>query len=39
MKKRKLIESNIYDQALEQAKKQISKKFLLVCGLGWHKVF
>ena len=35
--KRKLIESNIYDQALEQAKKQISKKFLLVYGLGWHK--
>ena len=35
--KRKLIESNIYDQALVQAKKQISKKFLLVYGLGWHK--
>ena len=35
--KRKLIESNIYDQALEQAKKQVNKKFLLVYGLGWHK--
>ena len=35
--KRKLIESNIYDKALEQAKKQINKKFLLVYGLGWHK--
>ena len=35
--KRKLIESNVYDQALEQAKKQINKKFLLVYGLGWHK--
>ena len=35
--KRKLIESNIYDQALVQAKKQVNKKFLLVYGLGWHK--
>jgi single-stranded-DNA-specific exonuclease len=35
--KRKLIESNVYDQALEQAKKQINKKFILVYGLGWHK--
>ncbi len=35
--KRKLIESNVYDLALEQAKKQINKKFLLVCGLSWHK--
>ena len=35
--KRKLIESNIYDQALEQAKKQINKKFILIYGLGWHK--
>ncbi len=35
--KRKLIESNICDQALVQAKKQVNKKFLLVYGLGWHK--
>ena len=35
--KRKLIESNIYNHALEQAKKQINKKFLLVYGVGWHK--
>jgi len=35
--KRKLIESNIYDQVLVQAKKQIGKKFLLVYGLDWHK--
>ena len=27
--KRKLIESNIYDEALEQSKKQINEKFLL----------
>ena len=35
--KRKFIENNVYEQALEQVNKQINNKFLLVHGLGWHK--
>ena len=35
--KRKLIESNIFDQALIQAEKQKNQKYILVYGRGWHK--
>jgi single-stranded-DNA-specific exonuclease len=35
--KRKLIEKNILEQSLEQAKKQFNQKFLLVYDFGWHK--
>ena len=35
--KRKLIESNIFDEALIQAKKQLANKFIIVHGFGWHK--
>ena len=34
--KRKLIENNVLDQALNQAKNQINQKFILVHGLNWH---
>jgi len=35
--KRKLIENNIFDEALIQAKKQTTNKFIVVHGFGWHK--
>ena len=35
--KRKLIENNIFDQALIQAEKQKKQKFILVYGRDWHK--
>ena len=35
--KRKLIENDIYEQALNQAKNQINEKIILVHGFGWHK--
>ena len=35
--KRKLIENNIFDEALIQAKKQATNKFIIVHGFGWHK--
>ena len=35
--KRKLIENNIFDEALIQVKKQITNKFIIVHGFGWHK--
>ena len=34
--KRKLIENNVYQEALIQAKKQIDEKFILVFGKEWH---
>ena len=34
--KRKLIENNIYEQALEQAYKQQDNKIILVFGTDWH---
>ena len=34
--KRKLIENNIFEKALEQAKKQINQKLILVQGFNWH---
>ena len=34
--KRKLIESNIYEEALLQAKEQTNNKFIIVFGLDWH---
>jgi single-stranded-DNA-specific exonuclease len=36
-KKRKLIENNIFDEALIQAKQQVTNKFIVVHGFGWHK--
>ena len=35
--KRKLIENNIFEEALIQAKKQIKNNFILVHSFGWHK--
>jgi len=35
--KRKLIENNIFDQALKQAEKQKKQKYILVYGQDWHK--
>jgi len=35
--KRKLIENNIFDEALIQAKQQVTNKFIVVHGFGWHK--
>jgi len=35
--KRKLIENNIFKQALEQAEKQQNQKYILVYGQDWHK--
>ena len=35
--KRKLIENNIFDEALIQVKKQATNKFIIVHGFGWHK--
>ena len=35
--KRKLIENNIFEQALEQAEKQQNQKYILVYGQDWHK--
>ena len=35
--KRKLIENNIFDEALIQVKKQTTNKFIIVHGFGWHK--
>ena len=35
--KRKLIENNIFDEALIQVKKQVTNKFIIVHGFGWHK--
>ena len=35
--KRKLIEKNIFDEALKQAEKQKNQKYILVYGLNWHK--
>ncbi len=34
--KRKLIENEIFVQAMNQANKQIDKKVILVSGFGWH---
>ena len=34
--KRKLIENNVFQEALIQAKKQINEKFILVYGKEWH---
>ena len=34
--KRKLIENNVFQEALIQAKKQINQKFILVYGKEWH---
>ena len=34
--KRKLIENNIFEQAIEQAIKQNNDKFIFVHGFGWH---
>ena len=35
--KRKLIEKNIYEEALEQASKQLQNNIILVSGNNWHK--
>ena len=35
--KRKLIENNIFDEALIQVKKQTTNKFIIVHGFGWHR--
>ena len=35
--KRKLIENNIFQDALMQAEKQIDQNFILVYGNEWHK--
>ena len=35
--KRKLIESDIFEQALRQAEKQKNQKYILVYGQDWHK--
>ena len=35
--KRKLIEKNIFAEALVQANKQKKNKFIIVHGFGWHK--
>ena len=35
--KRKLIENNIFDEALIQVKKQATNKFIIVHGFGWKK--
>ena len=35
--KRKLIENNIFDEALIQVKKQATNKFIIVHSFGWHK--
>ena len=35
--KRKLIENNLFDEALIQVKKQATNKFIIVHGFGWHK--
>jgi len=35
--KRKLIENTIFNEALIQAKKQATNKFIIVHGFGWHK--
>ena len=35
--KRKLIENNIFDEALIQVKKQATNKFIIVHGFGWNK--
>ena len=35
--KRKLIENNIFEQALLQINKQLDSKYILVHGFGWHQ--
>ena len=34
--KRKLIEDNIFSEALNEAEKQINQKFILIYGSNWH---
>jgi len=36
-KKRKLIENQIYEEALKQSQNQTNEKFILVYGSDWHK--